>query len=62
METFRQKLKNGTHTLHWIEAENPKQSILSHKWSKDKNVGGEIIVEGIEGLRRFRDWLNKIDI
>ena len=62
MDIFKQKLKNGTHKVRFTECENPRDSILTHKWSKDKTIGEEVIVQGNKGIRRFRDWLNKLDI
>ena len=58
MEQWRQRLKHGDHRIHYVECENPKQSMLLHKFSDEK--GFRTIVQGEKAIDRFIDWLEEL--
>ena len=61
MEKFEQKLKYGTNRIRYIECENPKDDCLTYKSSNDKTPGEKEIIRGKNAIRRFREWLNRLD-
>ena len=62
MEKFEQKLKFGKHIIRHVECEKPSDDILTHRWSKSKSLGEDVIVGGRKGILKFKAWLNNLDI
>ena len=61
-ENFKQRLRRGTHDIIFLEAENPRESVLGYRWSKEKTPGHTVVVQGEEAIKRFRDWLNSLEL
>ena len=62
VEKFRQKRKHGTHIFTFAECENPKESMLGYRWSKEKEAGHKVVIQGEKAIRKFRDWLNSLEV
>ena len=62
MKKFEQKLKYGINRIRHIECENPSDDCLTYKRSTDKSLGEQQIITGRNAIKRFKDWLNSLDI